>query len=180
MNQTIGRYPRATWIGSPNFGYPRGTRGRQGHSVLAIVYHTAEGTLPGVDSWFNTSSSELSTHFCVGRFGEVHQYVDCNDAAWGNGVIDPTAALPPLWPARTNPNLYTISIEHEGMSGVSPTREQLAASLALTVWLTRQYSLHPSLQTMVRHSMVAPETKPSCPGTAFPLEELVALLARGM
>ena len=41
------------WQGSPNFGYPRETRGRNGYQPIAVVLHIMEGTLEGARSWFN-------------------------------------------------------------------------------------------------------------------------------
>src|SRR5512136_587272 len=97
-----------TWIGSPNFGYPDGTHGRNGYAPIGVVMHIAEGTLAGCDSWFNSPNNPgSSTHYCIGKQGEIHRYVDETDAAWGNGQVKS-----PTWPLLiqgVNPNLYTIS-----------------------------------------------------------------------
>lgn len=45
------RYPGATWIGTPHFGFPQGTHGQL--MPLAICDHIMCGTLAGCDAWFN-------------------------------------------------------------------------------------------------------------------------------
>ena len=83
-----------TWIGSPYFGYPDGTQGRNGYKPIAVCMHIAEGTLAGCDSWFNSPNNQgSSTHYCIGKSGEIHQYVEETDAAWGNGQVKK-----PTWP----------------------------------------------------------------------------------
>ena len=158
------------WIGSPNFGYPRGTKGRKGHKVLAIVNHTMEGTLRGTDSHFSSSVNKVSAHFGVGKRGQIHQYVDIHDAAWANGgVREPSWAL---LPARVNPNLVTVSIEHEGRSGEPLTSEQYKATVELQRWLVKEFSLKVSQDTIIGHHMLNSITRPNCPGPAFPWAQL--------
>ena len=73
------------------------------------------GTLIGTDSWFANPASKVSSHFGVGKNGEIHQYVKLENTAWANGVVKN-----PNWPLLqngVNPNYYTVSIEHEGKSG---------------------------------------------------------------
>ena len=74
----------------------------------------------------------------IGQDGAVHQLVRLRDAAWGNGIPDH-----PLWPViaergATNPNHYTVSIEHAKHSTDNSdplTPAQLSASVALVRWL---------------------------------------------
>jgi len=42
--------PKIIWKGSPNYGLPRGTQGRNGYKVMAIVDHIMAGTLIGTDT----------------------------------------------------------------------------------------------------------------------------------
>ena len=92
---------------APNFW-----SGRKGFRPEAVVIHIMEGTLPGTDSWFASSSSQVSAHYGVGKSGEIHQYVKEGDTAWHAGRVDrPTWKL--LKP-DINPNLYTIGVEQEG------------------------------------------------------------------
>ena len=82
-----------TQVPSPNYGLPQGTQGRAGNKVIAIVDHIMAGTLVGTDSWFQNPSSQVSAHFGVGKNGQIHQYVDINNVAWANGVVNK-----PSWP----------------------------------------------------------------------------------
>jgi len=78
----------------------------------AIVIHISEGTLSSADAWFNNEAANVSAHYCVGRVGEIHQYVSEEDTAYHAGSpVNPTWRL--LRPC-VNPNFYTIGIEHEG------------------------------------------------------------------
>jgi hypothetical protein len=80
-----------------------------------------------------TSASATSAVFWV---LEVHQYVNLSDAAWGNGdVRDPTAKVVLANPG-VNPNLYTVSIEHEdgstgGRGVVQPDTWQASIELGV-------------------------------------------------
>lgn len=172
--------PNITWIGSPNFGYPRGTHGRQGYKPKAIVYHIMQGTLAGTDSWFRNPESGASTHFGVGKNGEIHQYVDLNDAAWGNGAINRpswSGLIPDGKGDYINPNLYTISIEHEGKHPQGgfwePTEAQYQASLALTKWLCAEFGIEPSKETLIGHNQIDSVNRPYCPGPGFPFKRLL-------
>lgn len=77
-----------TQVPSPNFGLPRGTEGRANNKVIAIVDHIMSGTLIGTDSWFQNPASKVSSHFGVGKSGDIHQYVDINNVAWANRVVN--------------------------------------------------------------------------------------------
>ena len=96
------------------------TKGRNGYRPIAIVMHIAEGTMPGAHAWFNNPSSKASSHYMIGKTGVIWQFVEESDTAWCNGAINkPTWKL--LKP-NVNPNLYTISIEHEGNCMIPETK----------------------------------------------------------
>ena len=172
------------WIGSPYFGYPRGTHGRSGHEVIAIVNHIMAGSLAGTDQWFQNNPNAVSAHFGVGRRGEVHQYVGIGDTARHAGRINK-----PSWRlikknsvtgAYINPNYYTIGIEWEGYPGDQITPEQYAAGLALHKWLLEQYpSIKPNEDTIIGHFMIDSINKVNCPGPTFPLLGLILDLQAG-
>ena len=157
--------------------------GRDDISPEAIVLHIAEGSLSGVDSFFNEVHNEedgpTSAHFCVGKNGTIHQYVNTADTAFANGIIEEgfTARLIDE-NAGINPNKYTISIEHEGESGDEVTLEQRDASTRLTAWLF-QNRLFNSGATgvdvdrdhILRHADITPISREDCPGWS---EEFIA------
>ena len=130
---------------------PKHYAGRSGSPVIALVHHRMVGTLKSTDSTFTTGTRQASTNFGVGydcgRAGHptglagahVHQYVDVDDAAWGNGNLDATGEWDDIYGATPNPNFRTISIEHHdnggaaagsGRKGVVPP-EVLAVSIEL-------------------------------------------------
>ena len=110
------------------------TPGREGaYPVDAIVIHVTQGSAASVRSWFNDPSANASTHYMVTRAGGIVQFVREQDKAWGNGRKNrPTSALV-LERINTNPNDWTISIEHEGTGKEELTDIQRIAS----VWLIR-------------------------------------------
>lgn len=167
-----------TQVSSPNYGLPRGTSGRSGYNVIAIVDHIMSGTLAGTDSWFQNTASKVSSHFGVGKNGEIHQYVDINNVAWSNGVVDQ-----PSWPlliSNVNPNNYTVSIEHEGQSGDQFTEAQYQATLALHRWLIDTFNLQVNENTIIGHYRIDSVNKADCPGSGFPWQRLFSDLKGGI
>ena len=177
--------PQLTWVGSPNFGYPAGTPGRAGNQPIAIVYHVMEGSLAGTDSWFRNPQSAVSAHFGVGVNGEIHQYVDVDDTAWANGIVQA-----PTWSGLrpgVNPNLYTVSIEHEGrherdgQGDISafwvPTEPQYAATLALSRWLVESLQIEVNAEHLIPHSAINSVDRTYCPGPGFPFARLISDLS---
>jgi N-acetyl-anhydromuramyl-L-alanine amidase AmpD len=168
--------PSVSQIPSPNFGLPRGTAGRAGHKVIAIVDHIMAGTLAGTDSWFQNPASQVSAHFGVGKDGTIHQYADINNVAWANGVVNK-----PNWPlliSGVNPNYYTVSIEHEGQSGDQLTEAQYQATLALHLWLIDTFGLEINQNTIIGHCSIDSVSRADCPGTGFPWQRLLSDLKK--
>jgi N-acetylmuramoyl-L-alanine amidase len=150
----------AIWKGA----HPRNfSQGRAGHRPEAIVIHIMDGTLVGTDSWFNDVNSKVSAHYGVGKAGAVHQYVKETDTAQHAGVI-----VRPTWrllKPRTNPNFYTIGIEHEGF-GLPPSawpEPQLAASTSLVAEIAQRWSIPVDEDHIIPHRAIR-ASKPNCPG----------------
>ncbi|TGE31341.1 N-acetylmuramoyl-L-alanine amidase [Desulfosporosinus sp. Sb-LF] len=156
--------PTIIWKGSPNFSSPKG------YKILAIVDHIMSGTLAGTDSWFANPASKVSSHFGVGKNGEIHQYVNLENPAWANGgVNNPSWTL--LIPG-VNPNYYTASIEHEGNSWDVMPEAQYQATLALHRWLIETLSIPVTRDNIIGHYRIDSINKANCPGTGFPWERL--------
>lgn len=163
--------PHTIWKGSPNFSNPKG------YKVIAIVDHITSGTLIGMDAWFATLTSKVSSHFGVGKDGAIHQYVDLKYSAWANGEINK-----PSWPlliSGVNPNYYTISIEHEGESGDVMPEAQYQASLSLHRWLISTLDIPVGRDTIIGHYRIDSVNKSNCPGTGFPWDRLYQDLLGG-
>ena len=133
-------------------------------------------TLAGCDAWFANPAAQASAHYCIGKNGEIHQYVDESDAAWCNGDMKN-----PTWPlidAMVNPNLYTISIEHEGHTG-EPWTEAMFQS---DVWLIRQIAERWKIPTddlhIIGHCHINTVDKLRCPGTGLPWQRLFVELSK--
>lgn len=167
-------YPKPTiiWKGSPHFSSPKG------YKTLAIVDHIMAGTLSGTDSWFANPASKVSSHFGVGKNGEIHQYVDLNNPAWANGGVNK-----PAWPLLIpglNPNYYTVSIEHEGNSGDVMSEAQYQATLALHRWLIETQGIPVTRDNIIGHYRIDSVNKANCPGTGFPWDRLFQDLQGGI
>ncbi|WP_340395307.1 N-acetylmuramoyl-L-alanine amidase [Paenibacillus sp. FSL E2-0177] len=160
--------------------------GRGGHIPIAIVNHISGGTMSSMDSWFQSSGNLVSSaHFGVSKLGEIHQYVDITKMAWCNGItvdsIPKAKAAIVKEQEPTNPNKYTISIEHEGMDG-SLTEAQFAASVWLHKFISdevkRLYGKAIILDEkhVIGHFQIDPVRKPYCPGAKFPWSRLYTAL----
>ena len=171
------------WIGSPFFGYPNGVHGRKGYQPLAIVMHIAEGTLAGCDGWFNSkvnarTNGGSSSSYAVGREGQIHQYVMEADAAWANGPVHN-----PSWKlliSNANPNLYTISIEHEGHTGDPWTDEMLNADVWLIRQIAHRWQIPLDRDHIIGHCEIDSVNRPRCPGTGLPWDTLLKRLKETM
>ena len=137
--------------------------------VRLFVLHVAQGSnQSGVDAWFDDPKAQVSAHFSVSRFGEIHQHVPLDRVAW----------------AEAGYNDVAISIEHLGYSGQQLTRAQLRASLALLDWLHGEFTqvpLHrvgnPNGTGIIGHGElgVLGGDHPDCPGTPILYQFNIAL-----
>lgn len=157
---------------SPNFW-----SGRKGYRPEAIVIHIMDGTLTGTDSWFASTSSQVSAHYGIGKGGEVHQYVQEGDAAWHAGRVDkPSWAL--IKP-DVNPNLYTIGLEHEGKPADEWTDAMKQASAALIRDICQRWQIPIDRSHIIGHYQIFSQ-KPNCPAANKSIiDELIALASSG-
>lgn len=172
---------------------PSKNRSSRGKSIpIAIVNHITAGSLKSVDSWFTSKDNDqASAHFCIGRNGEIHQYVNLKERAWhaGLAIEGIQHATHPLIKRfkKVNPNAYTIGIEHEGYKEHGEdgtlTEEQFWASVWLHRYIREQvieiYGRYIELNetNVMGHFEVDPRRKPNCPGKNFPWERLFKELA---
>lgn len=138
------------------------TKGR-GHSKPdAIVMHVVEGTMSGMRSWFNNPKSKVSAHYGISRMGQIEQYVEESDTAWANGrVLRPTSQLV-LERANSNPNRWTISIEHEGTGIEDLTPVQRKASAWLVADIAKRHQIPLDRKHIIRHHEIF--AGKTCPG----------------
>lgn len=143
---------------SPNFN-----TGRSGYKPEIIVLHIMDGSLSGTDSWFASPASGVSSHFGVGFAGEIHQYVANLDTAWTQGHHE--GATFKLYKPGINPNLYCLSIEHEGYDLSIIHEAQLDATVGLIKYLAGLYNIPIDRDHIIGHYEVDPIRKPVCPAT---------------
>jgi len=86
-------YPNSTWVTSPNFN------SRSGVAITDVAIHTIQGYYASCISYFQGTSSNVSSHYVLRSIdGQVTQMVCEDDRAWHIG----------------SENSYTIGLEHEG------------------------------------------------------------------
>ena len=156
------------WKGSPNkYMYRMNTEGDIYNPEIHVI-HICEGTLDGIDSWFASPKSDVSTHYCIGKKGEIHQYVSDEHGAWGNGICTNKEWFGNKLHPGVNPNMYTLSYELEGYSGDIPTEEQFNALIYIVNLKTEEYEIPRKREYFSGHFMIDPVNKSRCPGTGFP------------
>jgi N-acetyl-anhydromuramyl-L-alanine amidase AmpD len=189
-----------TWRGGP----VTNSSDRGKNVPCLIVGHISAGTFDSLDSWFTSAGNKTSSaHFGVSRDGRIHQYVDIRRMAWANGIAaadivrSNTAAVKER--PGINPNLYSVSIEHEGynvLDAVGRIVEKRGldgdltdAQFSASAWLHRYirdeivriYGEAARFELdeyhVIGHGQVSPY-KPACPGALFPWARLYAELRK--
>ena len=114
----------------PNF-----TKGRGQYRPEIIVIHIEKEPMLGSKEAIYSEfiNNEKSSHYCVNKDGSIWQFVKDEDTAWGNGRVDNPASKYVLSHLGINPNLYSISIEHEVLEyepkGINELQYQTTAKL---------------------------------------------------
>lgn len=175
-----------------------GSRGK--YKPLGVGEHISIGTLQSMYWTFSNPNNgrQASSHYGVGRKGELWQYVDIRRAAWTQGIAGSSfnRATAPIVKANmgVNPNLYLVGIEHEGYyEGFTENGETIVENHGADGDLTEKqfYAtcwLHKHIQEEVReiygetfslnpfsspgHFQIDPVRKPYCPGPKFPWSRL--------
>ena len=161
--------------------------GRGNYKPCLIVWHIADGTYNGTVTWEQNPASQVSSHFVLGKNGEITQLMPLDKAAWTQGVVN--QPIHPYVKAHNgvNPNLYCVSIECEGKWSETHgalTDKQLAAAAWLTCHIVEEidriYGIEIPIdrEHMIGHCEINPVTRPHCPGEDFPFDRLIAM-ARG-
>jgi N-acetyl-anhydromuramyl-L-alanine amidase AmpD len=124
-------------------------------AINRIVIHITDGQpkLSGTVSWFQNPSARVSSHYIVGRDGEVVQMVKHNDVAWH----------------ASSANGDSVGIEHVANTrGLTPTPAQYCASAALANWLASQFNLPIDRTHILGHSEADPKTgHKACPNAVW-------------
>lgn len=149
---------------SPNY-----SKGRRGKRIIAIVDHITAGSFPGCLSWMKNPRAKASAQYLVTKKGQIFQLVKDEDTAWHAGFINKHT-----WSLYdgTNPNRYTIGIEHECISGGELTEAQYQASLWLHKYLTEKWSIPVDVDHIIGHCRIDGVNRVNDPGPMFPWKRL--------
>lgn len=152
-------------VASPNF-----RSGRSGKKIIAIVDHITAGAFPGCLNWLVNPQAQASAHYLVNQAGEIYQLVQDEDTAWHAGIV-----AKPNWPLYdgSNPNRYTLGIEHEGFDGTL-SEAQYQATLWLHRQLTARWGIPVNRDHIIGHYRIDSVNRPNCPGPNFPWDRLLA------
>lgn len=161
---------------------------RGGWTPDLIVCHIADGTYNGTISWEKNPSSQISSHYVLGKAGQVAQLVSLTEAAWTQGLKSnqyASAKLAVVRDRKVNPNLYCISVECEGYWKDTKGKLEPAALNALAELIQHIRSevkriygttIPIDRQHIVGHFEINPINKPHCPGENFQWDELMRKL----
>lgn len=139
------------------------TVGRGGSVPTAIVIHITEGSKQATLSWFKNSVSQVSSHFLVCKDGATVQFVNTANTAYANGRVDkPVSEL--VLATKVNPNNWTISIEHEGVSSLGLTDAQYETSSKLVKFLHAKWNIPLNRTHVFGHREVY--SLKTCPGVS--------------
>lgn len=140
------------------------------------------GTLAGAGAWFANPASQVSAHYGIGLDGRMHQYVQLDDTAWANGILEAGHRWGEVLGAAgvedrgRNPNRLTVSVETEdlGSARTEVTDAQYAAVLGVC---RLALAAHPSIRVVTGHHVVSPSSRSSCPGNRWVVSGRLAALA---
>lgn len=129
---------------------------------------------------------EVSAHFVIKRDGKFYNPVDLANSAWANGtslsaasdVYYKFSSNELVRKRAINANYYTFSIEHESYDGTL-TKEQFNTSVYLIKRIIKyvkdnyNYDFLIDKKHIVGHQEVNPIVRNKCPGSKFPIAEII-------
>lgn len=146
-----------TFIDIPASNY----RSRNGELPIAVVIHIAEGDKAGVIATFKDPSIEKSSHFLVCKDGSIIQFVSTKNASYCNGNVDnPVNEL--VLGSTTNPNGWTITIEHEGFATQDITPAQYATTSKIVKYCHDAWNIPMDRTHVMGHREIF--SQKTCPG----------------
>ena len=153
-------YLQIRWYQSPNFG-------KRPHGVTdvdtIVVHSTVIPTLEATTGAFQRVSSQVSSHYTIGKDGSIVKNVSSFARAWHAGVSDDARH-------RNNVNDYSIGIELVNLNdGVDPYPEaQIAALRGIIAELRRRFGI---VQIASHEYIANPQGRKSDPKN-FPWKKL--------
>jgi N-acetyl-anhydromuramyl-L-alanine amidase AmpD len=113
--------------------------------------------------------AKASAHYLVTKLGDIYQLVKDEDSSWHAGAVSK-----PNWKLYdgSNPNYYTIGIEHEALPGERLTEMQYQATLWLHKQLIAKHGIPIDEGHIIGHYRIDSVNRPNCPGPGFPWQRL--------
>lgn len=141
------------WIGTTNFSIRKPN--------YVIIHHTAQDSLKQTINTFTVSRTQVSSHYVVGRDGEIVQMLNDYLRSWHAGRG--------RWGNDTDLNSASIGIELDNNGSEPFTQTQIESLLILLKRLKWKYGIPTA--NFIGHSDIAPLRKVD-PSTYFPWRKL--------
>jgi N-acetyl-anhydromuramyl-L-alanine amidase AmpD len=132
--------------------------------------------MPGTLTWLQNPAAKASSHYLITKSGQIFQLVKDEDTAWHAGVVN--QANWPLYDG-TNPNYYTLGIEHEALEGDALTETQYQATFWLHGVLIPKWAIPIDRDHIIGHYRLDSINRANDPGPAFPWDRLMSELIAG-
>ncbi|MEP0710829.1 N-acetylmuramoyl-L-alanine amidase [Algoriphagus sp.] len=141
------------WIGTTNFSIRKPN--------YVIIHHTAQDSLKQTIKTFTLTRTQVSSHYVVGRDGEIVQMLNDYLRSWHAGSG--------RWGNDTDLNSASIGIELDNNGSEPFTQAQIESLLVLLKRLKWKYGIPTA--NFIGHSDIAPSRKVD-PSTYFPWRKL--------
>ena len=141
------------WVGTTNFSIRKPN--------YVIIHHTAQDSLEQTINTFTLSRTQVSSHYVVGRDGEIVQMLNDYLRSWHAGRG--------RWGNDTDLNSASIGIELDNNGSEPFTVAQIESLLVLLKRLKWKYGIPTA--NFIGHSDIAPSRKVD-PSTYFPWKKL--------
>lgn len=159
---------------TPNYGYPKGSHGRNGQKIIAIGLHISGGSWRSNYNWIMNPKANASYNAIVKDDGRIVSLVPEENAAYAHGKI--TKSTWPLLKPGINPNLYTLSLARTGTDQRSWTTAQLDSTISVLKKWCEKYGIRPVRPYIFGHFEIDSVGRWYCPGQNF-FETVIAELA---
>jgi len=126
-----------------------------------ILHHTAQDSVEQTLRTFTVPHSQVSSHYVIGRNGEIYQMLNDYVRAWHAGAGK--------WGSITDLNSVSLGVELDNNGKEPFTEPQIYSLLNLLDTLKRRYNIPPA--NFIGHSDIAPTRKVD-PSSYFPWKRL--------
>jgi N-acetyl-anhydromuramyl-L-alanine amidase AmpD len=154
------------------------------YPVKSVVNHGTALKPDAVSSlaYLTSKASNVSANYLIEKDGTIYELLNplAGLRSWANGIIEnPDPGLDWLELCiknGINPNLVTVSIEHEAYDtdmryGVKMPPAQAQASVMLNAWLCQEYGIKDLDQGVIGHNQITGIQRAGCPGGIIDLPE---------